>query len=132
MKKNLVKLVAVMAMVVMMMVAFTGCGSVNVTGTYTVDDIYGYDYNGDYIEMMNHHETEVVTEYWGMKTINITDDLVVFGNGMSFAYELVDEGDGLYTISTSNEKLDITFYTEDNTISIAMEDGDIWYNPVNK
>lgn len=127
--KNLVKMMTVVVVMVAMVFVFTGCGSVNVTGTYNVDDIYGYDYNGDYIEMMNHHETEVVAEYWGIETINITDDLVVLGNGMSFAYELVDEGDGLYTISTSNGKLDITFYTEDNTISVAMEDGDIWYNP---
>ena len=118
-----------MAVMVVMVFAFTGCGSVNVTGTYTVDDIYGYDYNGDYIEMMDHHETVTVAAYWGMETIKITEDLVVLGNGMSYSYEVVDEGDGLYTISTSNEKLDITFYTEDNTISLAMEDGDIWYNP---
>lgn len=126
--KKMTRLVAVVAMLVVMMMAFTGCGSVNVTGTYVVDDIYGYDYNGNYSEMMNHHETEVVAEYYGMETISITNDLVVLGNGRSYPYELVDEGDGLYTIVTSNKKLDITFYAEDSTISLAMEDGDIWYN----
>lgn len=126
--KKMTRLVAVVAMLVVMMMVFTGCGSVNVTGTYAVDDIYGYDYNGDYIEMMNHYETVTVAEYYGMETIKITDDLVVLGNGRSYPYELVDEGDGLYTISTSNKKLDITFYAEDSTISLAMEDGDIWYN----
>lgn len=126
--KKMTRLVAVVAMVIVMMMMCSGCGNVNITGTYVVDDIYGYDYNGNYSEMMNHYETLTVAEYYGMETIKITDDLVVLGNGRSYPYELVDEGDGLYTISTSNKKLDITFYAEDSTISLAMEDGDIWYN----
>lgn len=127
--KNLVKLVAVMAVVVVMVFAFTGCGSqkVDITGIYTVDDCWGIVGNGDYAQCATHEEARTLAKQLGVDTIMFTDSTVSFANGEECSYTISEEEpDGIYTILCSNG-YKFTYCADDATLAYNYAYYDFWY-----
>ena len=123
-----------MVMVAMMMVAFTGCGTVDYTGTYTIDGMWGYDAYGEYNEITSQAESFSIAYVEGVNEVTITEDKVIFANGWSASYTLDDSNKDCYLISYINATGEhyITFYPADNTIELECETFDIWYNKCEK
>lgn len=133
--RNLARLVAVVAMVIVMTIAFTGCGSqpVNIAGVYTVDDGWSYEETGEYEQCFTEEEAYTIAKYFGVDTITFTDDEVYLANGETYLYAISEEDstDEYYTIYCNNG-YEFTYYLEDATVAFNCAHYDIWYNPVNK
>lgn len=130
--KNLVKMMTVVAVIVVMVMAFTGCGSqkVDITGTYTVDDcwgIVGNEYAHEYAQCATHEEARTLAKQLGVDTIMFTDSKVYFANGEECSYTISEaELDGTYTILCSNG-YKITYYADTATIAYNYAYYDFWY-----
>ena len=128
--KNLVKMMTVMAVMVVMVFAFTGCGStVDVTGTYIIDEAWYYNESGEYQKLFDKTLTYIIGSDAGLEEFSITEEYAYIDNNC-LEYTVDASNPEVYTI-TLEDNTELTYFPEDGNIMLAGEefgaDYDIWY-----